>query len=151
MRFIILLLISSLAQADNLFMDGAVGVGNSDGTRAVSGGIQEDLYGPLKQRALGGFWIDNTGNGKTSSLFLSGQLGFQVNSGGTIAGIFSGPGLVSGTDALLGSYFEFVSDAHFGIQDKDLNYIGAYYRHISDAGITTVNIGRDMIGLELRF
>jgi hypothetical protein len=138
------------AQEDQLFIDGAVGVGNSDGMRTINLGIQEDIWHAFKQRAIGGFWLDNSGNGKSDSGFIAAQLGFEVNVSGLVVSVFCGPGLITNPDSLLGSYFEFVSDGHVGFMDHDGYYLGGYYRHISDAGMTAVNIGRDVVGLELR-
>ena len=101
---------------------------------------------------FGGGWIDNAGNGKTGSALVSGQIGFEVNRDGTLFGAFTGPCLISNPDqVLLGGYFEFMDDLHLGIQDRQGNYFGIMYRHISDAGLTRVNVGRDIIGLEMRF
>lgn len=144
------------AQEDQTIVDGGIGVFNSakkslSETKTFSLGVQEDLWGPLKQRATGGFWLDNSGNGKKDSLFAAGQLGFEVNNNGWLLGIFSGPALISSPDVLLGGPVQFMDDIHLGIQDKGSNYIGFFYRHFSSAGLEMPNIGRDMIGIELRF
>ena len=74
-----------------------------------------------------------------------------MNSNGTVVSIFTGPALISIPDSYLGGPFQFMSDVHWGVQDMDLNYIGVYYRHISSAGLETPNVGRDIVGLEIRF
>jgi hypothetical protein len=155
---LILLFLSTLAyaQQDQIVVDGGVGVFNSgknslSETKILTIGEQEDLWNALKMRGIVGGWLDNAGGGKTDSALISGQIGFEVNDNGLIGGIFSGPALISSPDVLLGSNFEFMDDLHLGIQDKDSNYIGVYYRHLSDAGLSSVNIGRDVIGIELRF
>jgi hypothetical protein len=154
---LILLLFSSqtFAQQDQMLIDGGVGVFNSgksslSETKMVTLGLQEDLWGPLKDRFVVGGWLDNAGNGKSGSALLSYQIGFEVNENGLVGAVFTGPTLITETDSLLGDHFEFMDDLHLGIQDRDSNYIGIMYRHLSDAGISSVNIGRDIIGLELR-
>lgn len=149
----LLLFITSIANAqdDQAIVDVGVGMGNSDGTRMLTLGIQEDLWGALKQRAVVGGWIDNSGNGHNGSPLVSGQLGFEVNNNGLVIGVFTGPAIVFIPDTLLGGPFQFMSDIHLGIQDLSSNYIGVMYRHISSAGIESPNIGRDIIGLEIRF
>lgn len=147
---------AAYAQDDQTILDGGVGVFNSgktslSETKMIAVGVQEDLWGALKDRAIVGGWLDNAGNGKSSSGFAGGQLGFEVNRDGLIAGIFSGPALISNTDVLLGGHFQFMDDLHIGIQDKQNNYIGIIYRHLSSAGLEMPNIGRDMVGIELRF
>ena len=155
---ILIILISSTVYAENdqIVVDGGIGVFNSakrslSETKSFTLGIQEDLYGPLKQRVTVGGWIDNGGDGRSGSALVSGQLGFEVNRDGLVAGIFSGPTFITNRDALLGGHFQFMDDLHLGIQDKNSNYIGVMYRHLSSAGIEMPNYGRDVMGLELRF
>jgi hypothetical protein len=154
--FFILFSITAYAQEDQYILDGGIGVSHSaDGglseTKMLTLGIQEDLWGALKDRAIIGGYLDDKA-GRSSSALVSGQVGWEVNNNGFLIGAFTGPTLISSPDnVLLGSYFEFMEDLHLGIQDKDNNYEGFFYRHISDAGLTSVNIGRDIIGLELKF
>jgi hypothetical protein len=150
-RFLLLLLFLgpiSYAQDDQTVLDVGTGVFNSTEMRTISLGIQEDLWYTLKQRAIGGFWVDNTSKG---SVFLSGQLGFEVKNGGAVASVFSGPCVISSPDQVLGGYLQFMSDLHLGLQDRDLNQLGVFFRHISSAGFATPNLGRDILGLEIRF
>lgn len=147
----------SYAEDDTIAVDVGLGIfhsaeGGLSETKMASLGIQETLWGALKDRATLGGFVDNGGNGKSSSAFGAGQLGFEVIApSGTVASIFSGPALISSPDTLLGGYFEFMEDVRLGIVDRKDNYVGVFYRHISDAGLTQVNIGRDIIGLEIRF
>lgn len=147
---------SSYAQEDQIVLDGGLGIFHSgerglSETKLFSLGVQEDLWGPLKDRAIVGGWIDVTGAGKSSSAFAGGQLGFEVNRDGLVAGIFSGPTIISSPDVLLGGHFQFMDDLHLGIQDEHDNYFGVFYRHLSSAGLEMPNIGRDVIGIEIRF
>lgn len=153
---LILICSASYAQDGQIAVDAGLGVFNSgkkslSETKMVSISSQEDLWGALKQRATVGGWFDNTGSGRSSSGLISGQLGFEVNRNNTIVGIFSGPTVLSNTDVLLGGNFQFMDDLRIGIQDNKNNYIGLFYRHISSAGIEMPNIGRDLVGLEIRF
>lgn len=152
-----LILLPSLCFADDTVLDGGMGVFHSadkglSETKMLTLGVQEDLWGPLKDRATVGGWLDTTGNGKSSSALASGQLGFEVSSAnGIVGGIFVGPALISNTDILLGGHFQFMDDLHLGIADVHGNYIGIIYRHLSSAGLEMPNIGRDVFGLEIRF
>jgi hypothetical protein len=153
---LVFLSINSWAQDDQIVVDGGVGVFHSadkglSETKMLTIGIQEDLWGPLKMRGVTGGWIDVSSPYKSSSALLSGQVGFEVNSNGLVGGIFSGPTLISNTDQLLGGHFQFMDDLHLGIQDCHSSYIGVFYRHLSSAGLETPNIGRDVIGVEIRF
>jgi hypothetical protein len=160
MKYIILLLVLvpcfAFADDDQLILDGGVGVFHSadkglSETKLLTLGVQETIWGPLKDRALVGGWIDDTGDGKSGSALIGGQLGFEVNNNGWVGSVFSGPAIISNTDVLLGGNFEFVDDLHLGIQDQHGYYIGVMYRHISSAGLEFPNIGRDFIALELRW
>lgn len=144
------------AQDDQWILDGGLGVFHSASqnglseTKMLSLGVQEDLYGPIKQRGTLGGWIDNGGSGRNGSGFASAQIGFEVVNNGLVGSVFTGPSLITTPDVLLGGMFQFTDDLHLGIQDNQLNYIGLLYRHLSSAGLETPNSGRDFIGLELR-
>jgi hypothetical protein len=142
--------------ADDLVLDGGVGIFNSgkkslSETKMLTLGIQEGVFGPLKDRAVIGGWFDNSGRGRSSSAVVAGQIGFEVNNGSLVAGLFTGPALISNPDVLLGGPLQFMDDLHIGIQDRSGYYIGIMYRHLSSAGLEMPNIGRDVVGLELRF
>ena len=146
----------SYAQDDQYIVDGGIGVFHSgqhslSETKMFSLGIQEDLWGALKERGTAGFWLDNAGNGKKDSGFAAGQLGWEVNRDGLIVGAFAGPCLITSPDSLLGGVFQFMDSINLGVQDNDNNYIGVFYRHFSSAGIESPNQGRDLIGIEVRF
>lgn len=98
-------------------------------TNQLSLGIQEDLWGSVKQKGLMGY-----GSNKE---FLAGQLGFEVVSGEFIGNAFIGPYL--GSDWHLGT----VADIGFGIRDRNLNYIGLMYRQMGSSN--------DIIGAEIKF
>jgi hypothetical protein len=159
MKYLILLLFlcaTAQAQDDQYIIDGGIGVSHSadhglSETKMLTLGVQEDLFGPLKDRAVVGGWLDNAGNGRNSSALASGQIGFEVNRNGFVAGAFTGPCVISSPDVLLGGNLQFMDDLHLGIQDNQNNYFGIMYRHLSSAGLEQPNTGRDIIGIELRF
>jgi len=159
MKILIIVLLfsaSAFAQEDQWVLNAGIGVFNSgknslSETKTVALGIQEDLWQALKQKFTVGGWLDDAGNGKKNSAFVSGQLGFEVNNNGLVGSVFSGPTLISTPDVLLGGRFQFMDDVHLGIQDHFNNYIGVFYRHLSSAGLEMPNIGRDLVGLEIRF
>ena len=153
------MIISSVAYAgegDQFALDVGLGVFHSGEkslaeTKMLSAGVQETLWGPLKDRGTAGFWLDNYGDGRKSSAFAAGQLGFEVVNNGWVGGIFSGPAVISSPDVLLGGRFQFMDSINLGMKDKYDNYIGLFYRHFSSAGLEMPNIGRDIIGIEIRF
>lgn len=150
------LLIASPSMASEFVIDGAVGVFHS-GEKGLSEskmlklGLEEPVWNALKQRFNVCMWLDNGGEGKTNSACVGYQLGFEVNSNDLTASIWSGPGLITSPDVLLGSPFEFNETAFIGIHNVIGETIGVSYNHWSDAGLTPINIGRDYFGVEIKF
>lgn len=154
--FIYLNVFSLFAVADEALVDFGLGVSNSGKTspaetRFLAIGVQEDMWGCVKSRYTLGGWLDSAGNGRRSSSFMAAQLGVEIRNGMVSSSLFSGPSLISNPDSYLGSTFEFYNSLNFGMYDKSDNYIGLMYRHISNAGLSSINIGRDVLGLELKF
>jgi len=153
---VLCLLLSTNALADSTgALDVGLGVFNSgkqslSETKMASYTEQTSISDAFRLRATGGFWVDVT-QGKSSSGFAAGQLGYEVNSKGTVLGAFTGPALITNTDVLLGGHFQFMDEFHLGLQDEGKSYIGVFYRHLSSAGLEMPNIGRDLVGIELRF
>ncbi len=155
-KFLILILISQVACADEGLFDLGLGVFNSgkrtpSETKFLALGIQDDLFGPWKTRGNVGGWIDNSGNGRSSSAFVGVQLGFEVDNKGIVGSVFTGPALITQTDSYLGGNFQFYNSLNLGFRDTNSNYIGIMYRHLSSAGIASPNVGRDVLGLELKW
>ena len=137
--------------SDQFVLDAGVGVFNTTMMRTLSGSYQQEWEYPFFTRTTLGLWVDNSGNGQSNSGFISEQLGYEIRHNGTIVSIFTGPSFITTPDTVLGGYFQFVSDLHLGLEDTRHNYLGVFYRHISSAGLYYPNLGRDMVGLEIRF
>lgn len=149
--FICLNVFCSLSLADEVTFDLGLGALNTTSTmKFVSLGVQEDLWTIVKQRATVGGWIDQS-PGNASSGFIAGQLGVEIVNSGWVGSTFFGPGAISQSDNLLGGWFQFMSSLEFGLRDINGNYIGAMFRHFSSAGVETPNLGRNVLGLELKF
>jgi hypothetical protein len=141
---------------DTFFVDGGLGIFSTEGhslsqTKFLKIGVQEDLWYALKQRFDGGFWLDTRGDGRTSSGFMGYQLGFEVKNDLFVGSIWSGPALISSPDIALGGIVQFNETIFFGIVDKSGDNIGIAYNHFSSAGLEMPNLGKDFIGLEIRF
>lgn len=153
-----LLFVSSVAHAqeNQIVIDSGLGILNSRGNSLSQNkfakiGLEEDLWYNLKQKFNAGAWLDNRGDGYSNSPFGGYQLGFEVSNDVLEASLWSGPTVIGKTDQMLGSYLEFNETIYLGIVDKDKNSIGIVYNHFSNAGISSVNQGRDYLGLELKF
>lgn len=153
-----LVFISSMAYAqdDQYVIDVGLGTFGTEGSslsqvKFAKMGIQEDLWYALKQRFNGGGWLDSRGDGRTGSAFAGYQLGYEVSNSAFQASVFSGPCLITSPDSALGGIVQFNETIFFGIVDKDYDSIGVVYNHFSSAGLETPNLGRDFIGLEIKF
>ena len=149
--FICLNVFCSFSLADEVTFDLGLGTLNTTSTmKFMSLGVQEDLWTILKQRGSLGGWVDQS-LGNASSGFMAAQLGVEIVNNGWVGSAFFGPGAISQSDQLLGGWFQFMSSIEFGFRDINGNYIGTMFRHFSSAGIETPNIGRNVLGLELKF
>jgi len=155
---ILLLLWSSvcLGQQDQVVVDGGLGVFGTEGdslpqVKFGKVGIEEDLWYNLKQRFNAGTWLDSRGNGRISSAFGGYQLGFEVTNEVLQCSIWSGPTLITSPDIALGGPLQFNETLFLGVVDKNENSIGIAYNHFSSAGIYQPNLGKDFMGLEVKF
>lgn len=146
----------SIAYADSVSIDTSIGVFNS-GKRSLSEskllrfGVEEYVWYNFKEKVNTGFWLDNAGDGRTGSAFISYQLGFNVHNSVFEMSLYTGPALISSSDIYLGGHFQFNDTAYFGICDVEGNSIGVSYNHFSSAGLEVPNIGRDFVGAEIKF
>jgi len=97
----------------------------------------------------GGGWVDNGGEGRKSSLITKAQLGVSPGqSNGIFGKVFTGVCAISSTDTMLGGHGQFCTDVGIGFRDRD-TYMGVGYMHVSSAGLSRPNKGRDFITLEM--
>jgi hypothetical protein len=114
-------------------------------------GIRDEwkLSDKLWQAVEGGVWSDTNRSGDKNNRRLPGinsswQLGVKPQSEHLYVGAFSGVGMILPTDALLGGAFQFVHDVTVGFKDKN-SFVGIGYKHISSAGLSRPNRGRDFV------
>lgn len=98
-----------------------------------------------QQLEVGGY----TGGNYSSSGLLSYSIGLHLNSEKAYIEALSGIAGITTTDELLGSRFEFQHDVGVGLQNDALISAGIGYKHISNAGISEKNTGRDYIYFKL--
>lgn len=92
-----------------------------------------------------GLWTDTgLAQGRATSAFTSYQLGIKPETEHLYVSAFWGPGLISTSDTQLGGNFQFFHDLCAGFQDKATS-VGVCYKHISSAGISKPNKGRDFL------
>lgn len=153
-----LLLAHELAFAENVYMQYGLGITAPDANsvadvKLAAVGYQADL-GLIDYRIEFGGWFDNSGyrgakNSGYGALLLGVEPELNIkNFGGLYVNWFSGVGAITTPDSLLSSAFQFFHDASIGLQDSRGVRIGLHYKHISNAGITEPNRGRDFFGID---
>ena len=83
---------------------------------------------------------------RRSSVFASYGVGTKMQLGPVQTRYVWGVGYLSHPDGLLSSHFQFTHDLTFGLYDRKSG-LSLGYKHISNAGITLPNRGRDFITL----
>jgi len=149
-------LFSNIVFANEIIVDIGLGAFNTKSdnisqVKIAKIGIQKDIWNNLRQRFNVGGWIDSRSRDFNNSVLVGYQLGFVVKNDIFEANVFSGPTIISNTDALLGGHFQFNETVFFGIVDKNGNAIGSAWNHFSSAGLEMPNHGRDFMGLEIKF
>jgi hypothetical protein len=155
---LILMVLPSLAygQDDQVVMDFGLGIFGTEGSglsqvKFAKVGLEEDVWNALKQRFNVGAWLDSRGGGRSNSGFTGYQLGFEVTNDVLQASMWSGPCIISQPDIALGGIVQFNETIFLGVVDKDEDSIGVTYNHFSSAGLEMPNLGRDFLGLEIKF
>lgn len=112
----------------------------------VSLEYQNDIAFIFRHKLAAGAWFDqNTDLNQSSSNFVAYSMGIKVEPGIFYLENLFGISLISRTDALLSTNFEFTEELGVGVQDEYGRYIGASFKHFSNAGIQLPNIGRNFI------
>lgn len=148
--FLLAALLASSAFADTAVKYGANISKTGDplgGTKALFISYQEKVFGPLISQYEFGAWFDHTGlSGRSSSALAGASIGVQVNAGNMFSQALFGPALITSPDSVLGGLVQFNNDIVFGFRDLDAgSSIGACFKHISNAGLSSPNRGRDLI------
>ena len=149
-----LLLITVPVQADSIVKYG-LGVGSSaknsnTEVKTISIAYQENAFGPIIYQLEGGIWTDSRSDVKRKgSGFGDAGIGFNIDAGNLYCQTVVALAIITDTDSMLGSHFQFNNDLAIGLKDRDGNSIGLNYKHISNAGLVSPNIGRDFIMMRL--
>lgn len=102
------------------------------------------LWRSIHMSLDGGLLIDNGLDLKTGYGFIS--IGPRVHpfEWVYIENLF-GPGLITQTDPMLGSIFQFGIDIGVGVKEPSTGAaLGLSFKHISNAGLVSPNLGRNM-------
>ena len=119
---------------------------DSEEVKFISLEHQTKISNIVTQKFALGSWLDqNTDIGQSSSQFAAYSLGIKVVPGPIYLENLFGIALISRTDALLSTNFEFTEEIGVGVQDDLGRYIGMSFKHFSNAGIQLPNFGRNFI------
>jgi hypothetical protein len=122
--------------------------GNAHETKGLSLAYQSEFMF-FRTKLDGGMWWDSREGGKPSAFGFAG-LGVEPQYGPIYVNFFQSVGLISHTDQYLGGHFQFMEEIGLGFRDlKEGTSVGLFYRHISNAGLTQINKGRDYIGIQV--
>jgi len=114
-------------------------------------GTQWDLYKLFKQKLEAGVWTDVKFENRRSSGYAAYSVGIRVEPQILYVESFWGAALMTHTDGMLSSNFQFMNDTGIGVQDDAGRFIGISYKHISNAGISYPNLGRDFLSIKMGF
>lgn len=158
MKFILasLILLSTLAQADEAFVGFGVGVFNSalyhtGEVKVGQVGYRKDIFNGIYWQAKLGFFGDGSGDPtRNSSLYASTGPGLLIDLKPIEMRAGYGIAAISTPDSYLGGRFpQFQGEFYVGVRDHRGNGMGLQYEHISSAGLVTPNMGRDFLILQL--
>jgi len=98
-----------------------------------------------------GFWSDSSGrDGAKGSAFASYSVGVEPTYEALYVNFFQGVCLISNPDSVLGGPLEFMMDFGVGLRDTVKGTaLGMHYKHISNAGLSMPNLGRDTFGIQV--
>jgi hypothetical protein len=104
----------------------------------------------LATRLEAGAYADQSNRkGARSSGFGFAGIGVQPEYGPLYVNFFQYVGLIGSPDTVLGGLFQFSEEAGIGIKDeRNGTSVGLFYKHISNAGISSPNFGRDFVGIQ---
>jgi hypothetical protein len=152
----LLLLCSSVASAQT-YATWGVGVGHPkasaspDKNKFIEFGVQRS-HKLLESRFGVGGWTDKSKYpGARDSYYIQAQLGVETKRDGVYLAYFVGPALIQKKDSLLGSHLQFSQSLEIGLIDTRRVAVALVVRHFSNAGLTTVNKGRNYVGPQVRF
>lgn len=147
---VLLFLIPVIGDYGTINLKYGVGALHSKDSQVASLGYQSQLHkGIAHQFEIGG-WPDQISS-RNPSMYGSYSLGLRILKPNYYLESMHGIGMITHTDRLLGGRFQFFHDIGAGIRDRDGYSMGLLVKHISSAGVTHPNIGRNFVVIKLGF
>lgn len=150
-KYLLLLILPLSANSQVLGFKEGIGITNSlNGNIAVFSASYEDKYNHIAmQKTEFGLWTDKAKN-HSGSGYGAYSLGIKVKPNSFYLEAYLGGALISDTDKLLSTHFEFMHDLGLGLQSERKS-IGLNFKHLSNAGIKKPNIGRNFLQISVKF
>lgn len=127
------------------------GDGSYSDVQTYSLGVQAPINKTFDLFAESGGWKDpGHYKGATAGGFIAAGLVLDLEMNNHYASYSLGPSLILPTDTLLGYPLEFYHKLVVGFR-QDNKRVGIGIKHFSDAGISSVNYGRNFVFLEVGF
>lgn len=76
--------------------------------------------------------------------------GVRVDAGDILAQVGIALGGITSTDEYLGGHLQFTENLFLGLKSHRDAALGAFFKHISSGGISSPNLGRNFVGIEIR-
>lgn len=153
----VLYLILALAFAGDASMDFKYGLGvfikekpnRFAEVKHFSLSYRDSLVGVLDHKAEVGLFADiRCCKNRKSSMYGGYSVGMRLERGIIYTSTYWGVALISNPDNRLSSPFNFMGDLSVGLTDGR-RYIGVNYKHLSNAGLSLPNKGRDFVSIEV--
>ena len=145
---LILLAASNICWADSLYfkIGPTLNIPNGAANKMFSLGLSESITSLWDYQFEVGTFTNLT-NG--SLLYWSLEVGPTLDFGAFYTKFLTGPAMISYTNQYLNTAVQISSDLEMGLKDRRDITMGLGYKHFSNAGITSPNLGRDFLYLKL--
>lgn len=125
-------------------------IGDFSAMKGLGVGYQSSAWFLATRLEAGAYTDQSKRGGVRSSGFGFAGIGVQPEYGPLYVNFFQYVGLIGSPDTVLGGLFQFSEEVGIGIKDeRNGTSVGLFYKHISNAGISLPNIGRDFAGVQV--
>lgn len=109
-------------------------------------GLSGTIIGPWCYTLATGLWTDSRPGYATTPLAVA-TTGVRAVYGPLMASTEWGLAGIVVPDRALSTYYQFSNLTQAAVRTSEGHFVGAFYRHYSNAGIKQPNLGRDFVGI----
>lgn len=146
-KTVLFLAMAATAEAGQpyLMYGGPINTPGSSGIKAGAIGYQAPLGTLIDYKLeVGGYVVPDA-----TRYYFSPSLGLSTKTSPIYASIFFGPAALTAADERLTSWYQFNHDLEVGLKGNNGVSIGLDYKHMSNAGLSGANLGRDFLMLKV--